>query len=304
MKFIGPSLQENSCSLELPLGQWASKLTEACEDLISSMCCSSRGEYLVIYQRALHDHPPAGLMSRARILVSKYGEYELQVLLQTIKKGTIDSEETLEDLASIISKSSPYKFCPGLSLSSYEAQYSSVLRYDSKGVKLIREPYIRVQSNTCQLWHKLAKNASIFEKSENEVLCQPCKKMRSHLDQRVREAQKATPAVRSARLDVSSRCPMSTLSPNSQKKRKGKMVKEQYQLKHHFDRMELSLDDDQSDEMANIVTVLNDSTHRASLDEVIDGAGCQNKGDIMRELWRNDTRAAQDQFRKDQATNG
>jgi hypothetical protein len=68
--------------------------------------------------------------------------------------------------------------------------------------------------------------------------------------------------------------------------------------------MEITLDDDQSDEMTNIVSILNEDAHRNALNEAIDGAQCRNKGDAVRELWHKDLRATQGQFRKDQATNG
>lgn len=290
----------------MPLRQWLPKLAETFEDLVSCICSSSSSasEYLVIYQRSLHDHPPAGLISRVRILVSQNGGYELQVLLQTIKTGTIDSEEALHDLVTVICGSSLYKFCPGLNFKVYEEQYANILRYDSKSVKLIKEPYARAQSYQCQLWHKLAKNASIFEKDEKEVLCQPCKKMRSHLDQRVRESEKATPAMKSARLEVSSKCPMTTLSPASQKKRKGKLLKERSQLKRRMEHMEITLDDDQSDEMTSIVNILSEDAHRGALNEAIDRAQCQKKGDAIRELWHKDLRTTHGQFSKDQAKNG
>ena len=86
-------------------------------------------QYLIIVQKSLHNHPPAGLLPRARILVSQVGDYELQILFKTVEKGA-----------------------------------------------MLTEPVTRVESHQCVMWQKLAKNASIFEKDLNEVLCQPCKK--------------------------------------------------------------------------------------------------------------------------------
>ena len=51
---------------------------------------------------------------------------------------------------------------------------------------------------------------------------------------------KLTSKDREARLDVSSRCPLSALSPASQKKRKGKLLKERYKYKMKLESMELS----------------------------------------------------------------
>ena len=87
---------------------------------------------------------------------------------------------------------------------------------------------------------QIGQNSSIFEKDQEEILCQPCKKMKSHLAQRVRAALKVTPEEKEARLEVSSRCPLSSLSPASQKKkRKGKLVKEQYLYKRKLEHMEM-----------------------------------------------------------------
>ena len=287
-----------------PLTQWASKITENYSDIISNMCSFATKECLVIQQRSLHNHPPAGLVPRVRILIYEEGDYELQVLLKTIEKGSVHSEDDLCKLIEKISESSPFKFCPGLDFDKYTKDYADILRYDSKSVKLMSEPFTRVESNHCLMWHKLAKNSSIFEKDQEEILCQPCKKMKSHLAQRVRAALKVTPEEKEARLEVSSRCPLSSLSPASQKKRKGKLVKERYLYKRKLEHMEVNLNDEQNDDMTNIVSIVNEESHRSALNEVIDGAGCQNKSEAIRELWQRDAKAAQNQFKKDQASNG
>ena len=87
--------------------------------------------------------------------------------------------------------------------------------------ELAIEPFSRIDSPSC-MWHRFARNASIiFDKDMDDVMCQPCKKMRSHLDQRVRVSQAITPVKKAARLEPSSRCPLSALSPASVKKAKG-----------------------------------------------------------------------------------
>ena len=56
-------------------------------------------QYQIIHQRSLYNHPPAGLLPRARILVSREGDYKLQILLKTIEKGTVYSESALYKVA-------------------------------------------------------------------------------------------------------------------------------------------------------------------------------------------------------------
>ena len=161
------------------------------------------------------------------------------------------------------------------------------------------EPFYHVDSPRCELWHKLAKNSSIFEKGMEEVLCQPCKKMISYLNQRVRVANNTTPAEKLARLEPSSRCPLTVLSLNSKKKRKGNLLMERYHYKKTYEHIELTLDDEQSGEMANIVDIINRDASD-TLNEVIGEVDSQ--GHAVRDIWRNDLRSAE--FDKDQALNG
>ena len=256
----------------LPLEYWCANLSSSFEDLSFAVCSTALSESpkcLLCSPSTLHNHPPAALVFRARIIVSQCGNYEFQVLLRTKDKGTMTCEDELHHLCGMLSKSSGYKFCPGLNKAIYNDKYASILRYDSKSVRLMSEPFCRVDSPRCELWHKLAKNSSIFERDMEEVLCQPCKKMISHLDQRVRAATKVTPAEKVARLDPSSRCPLAVLSPNSRKKRKENLLKERCQYKKKYEHIELTLDDEQNDEMAKIVEII-DRDASDTLNKVID----------------------------------
>ena len=283
----------------LPLEQWSANHSSSFGDLSFSVCSTTLSESpkcLVCSPSTLHNHPPAGLVSRIWIIVSQCGDYEFQVLLRTKDKGTVTCKDELHHLCGMLSKSSGYKFCPGLDKAVYNNKYASVLRYDPKSVRLMSEPFSRVDSPRCQLWHKLAKNSSIFERDMEEVLCQPCKKMISHLDC-VRAAASVTPAEKVVGLDPSSRCPLAILSPNSRKKRKENLLKEQYQYKK-YEHIDLTLNDEQSDEMASIIEITNRNASD-TLNKVIEEVGSQ--GQAAREIWKNDLRS---EFDKDQAVNG
>ena len=187
------------------------------------MLCAATQEpkkYLLCTQKNLRVCPPAGLVSAARIVVSEQGEYELQVLLKTIEKGKLVGVDAFIHLCMKICQLGGYKFCPGVNLGVYNEKYASVLYRMSKSVKILSEPFERVESPNCQRWHKLARNSSIFERDLDDVMCQACKKMCSYLDQLVRTAVSVTPAKKISRQDPSSTCPLSSLSPASQKKRK------------------------------------------------------------------------------------
>ena len=71
----------------------------------------------------------------------------------------------------------------------------------------VSEPFEQVDFPHCEM---LAKNSSIFERELDEFLCQPCKRMRSHLDQRVCAAI-VSPGRTAAHLEVSSKCPRAVL---------------------------------------------------------------------------------------------
>ena len=47
----------------------------------------------------------------------------------------------------------------------------------------------------------------------------------------------------------------------SQKKRKAKLLRERNQFRKKLELMDISLDDEQSDEMANIVSIMNKEVH-------------------------------------------
>ena len=58
----------------VPLKQWAAGLVQGFHDLTSSLY-SSMTHYLMIHQRSLYNHTPAGLLPRARILVSRVANF-------------------------------------------------------------------------------------------------------------------------------------------------------------------------------------------------------------------------------------
>ena len=75
-----PSSSDEAAQVSsVPLKQWAAGLVQAFHDLTSNLCSSSMTQYLIIHQRSLNNHPPADLLPRARILVSREGDYRWQI---------------------------------------------------------------------------------------------------------------------------------------------------------------------------------------------------------------------------------
>lgn len=195
-----------------------------------------------------------------------------------------------------ISGVSSYKFCPGMDVGLFNTKYASVIRYESKSVRVVSEPFSRVDSPNCAMWHKLAKNASILEKDMSDVMCQPCKKMRSHLDQRVRACLTVTPTKRAERQEPSSRCPLAALSPASVKKRRENLMTERFKDKKliaKYEHVEVTLDDEQNDEMTKIVNKINDQS-ADTLSKLFKEAEDQGN---LKAIWDNDA------FKSDQERN-
>ena len=150
------------------------------------------------------------------------------------------------------------------------------------------------------------KNASIFEKDLPDVLCQPCKRAKSYLERQIKAVLSITPAQKAARLEPSSNCPLAALSPASQKEQKSNLMKERERdkkLLRMYEHTELTLDDDRSEEMGQIVGIINRSCSD-SLQCVFKEAKEQGGKSEIEEIWKMDIRSDREQFNKDQATNG
>ena len=76
-------------------------------------------DVLLITQKQLHDCPPAGYTSLARLSVDGNAQYNLQVLLHTIESGELESTDQFKQVCDRISDYSKYKFCPGFDYETY-----------------------------------------------------------------------------------------------------------------------------------------------------------------------------------------
>lgn len=146
---------------------------------------SSAGSHIVVTSKLCHFHPPAGIISRARLVVHEDGSFEFQVLLQCKETGNL---QTVEDFVKVCNMMTDkqYKFCPGIDPDVYQSTYFVKIRYHIKNVRCSDVPFRRVDAINCSLWHKLAKNASIFEKDMESVRCGACKRLLYDLDQHLK----------------------------------------------------------------------------------------------------------------------
>ena len=131
-------------------------------DVVST---DKQARLLVVGCKTLHWNPPAGFLSRTRVLVHEDRSYFFQVLLRSKQVGEIETENQLLSLCEMMAnEKGEYKFCPGIEPSEYQTKYFDQIRYDIKNVRRSDHPFKRVDSIDCQLYFKISKNASIIEK--------------------------------------------------------------------------------------------------------------------------------------------
>ena len=225
-------------------------------DLAFVSCTNERGDnVLTCSRRDLHDHPPVGLVSRVQIVVDQDGSYDFQVVMFSKEKGSITTVDEYLELCHQIAGKGGYKFCPGIDPNSYKTTYYDVIRYDPKSLRRTTHPVTRIDSYKCILWHKLAKHASIFEKDMDAVMCPACKRLRNDLNQRLKKVKSIDLQHKENRVQPSSHFPEKYLSPKSLKKKRQNMQQERSKLLKKYSHMEVSLNEDQHEQMCNMEKV-------------------------------------------------
>ena len=101
--------------------------------LVFTSCMDEQGNSaLMCSRRELHNHPPLGLISRARIVVNQDGVYNFQVVLFSKEQGSISTVDEYLELCGQVDVSGGYKFCPGFDPEMYKTTYYDFIRYDPK----------------------------------------------------------------------------------------------------------------------------------------------------------------------------
>ena len=160
-----------SASSTFPIDMYELLRKEEC--LIVAKYNSEREEHLAITHKYLYNHPPFGLTSHCRILVSK-DEYVVHVLIREVERGHLRTSEDIIHLCNKYNPKSPtHKFCPGLDPNEYE-KYRETIRFDLKSVRCTSEPSIRIDSVPCLMWSELEKRAPREQREATEILCHSC----------------------------------------------------------------------------------------------------------------------------------
>ena len=256
---------------------------------------------MTINQRHLFVHPPYGMVSHVQGYV-QYKTYSVHVLMRLWRKENFEDIEEITALCGIIGEPSHYKFCPGISLEQYMKEYYDVIRFHIKSVRLTEFPFQRVDSVKCKLLFELARNASKEQKDSQEVRCGPCTRLVTDLEHQKRRTAAETPTRKVKRQHPSSQARLSFMSPASQAKRK-KLA--QYERTNSFRKLaryeenEVTLDDEQNDEMNSVVEKIGDEEVQRLCDE----GEKFGIGSIMKDIWTTDLDRQRREFSHDQVTN-
>ena len=256
------------------------------QDLYLSLCSRLKGFFiarhtfndkqcLILTHEKLFDHPPFGPTSRVRIIIKGNDlEYMVHVLLREIQRGILTSdhlENQVLQLCSKFSLDSPiFRFCSGIDPSEYE-QIKEVICLDIKGVHKTHESFLRVDSVNCLLWFELpAKCRMEVREAKEGVICPACVRLKCDLQHQANRTAAESPSKKIACQQSSSRAPLSHMSPSSQAKRRTNQQNDRKNLKKRllrYTKTEVSLDDEQSDEVSSITSYL-ESNHSEELEKL------------------------------------
>ena len=100
-----------------------------------------------------------------------------------------------------------------------------MIRYHIKSCRVWEQPFIRIDSVNCLLWHKLARNATAEERRNKSVLCKSCKRLCCDLEHQRRRSNVSS-SKHAARLLPSSNFKLKYLSPQSVSKQKEATLRE------------------------------------------------------------------------------
>ena len=178
------------------------------------VCCvrfSSGGEY--------------GPIKPARMTFHHQGHFTFDVMKHIVAEGLWQSCEA--PYSSITSKldtllaNSGYLLCPGIS--NYPERYGSVIRFNSKNLRVWGHPHNRYDAQDCQLLHK-PNNSHVTPDSPLYNACSACKYLCNGLNAIKQRAESAPPSIHEQWTAPSSNRPLKYLSPNSQAQRLAKNV--------------------------------------------------------------------------------
>ena len=305
----GEDTQESSKGKELTIRKFIDDIYEAVAQVkgYAMVRCTFEGQLcLIITHEMLYHHPPFGMTSRCRISVKAF-EYVVHVLMREVERGFL-KESAVEKVLLLCEKYSSdskiYKFCPGLDISEYEGK-REIIRFDVKAAHKTSEPFLRVDSVKCLLWHKLGMTASSVRKEASCVMCPPCVRLKCDIEHQARRTKEESPSKKKERQDTSSRARLSYMSPESRVQRQCKQAARRFSDKRkleHFEATEVPLDAEQDEEMSTIVSKI-EETCPDELEKLFSEGNKHGVGSKLRSIWSTDRQREYADFSKDQKIN-
>ena len=285
-----------------------SKLLQSQDVFVVTWCSYNEEPCLVLHHKQLYSHPPFTPTSRCKITVTINGEYVVHILLREVESGSI-LNSPLENIQNLCQKYSPFsttfKYCPGIGVAEYD-EYKAIIRFDIKGVRMTtNSPFYRVDSNMCEMWHEIPKNASAAKREAEELLCRQCVRLKCNLERQVRRTNEESPSKKLKRQSATSRARLAYMSPTSQAKRKGnqKLSKDSMSRKlSHYFAEKIILDEDQNEELSNVMTVIEDKC-RKELDDIFTEGELHGVAHRMRDVWESDKKSDMKLFSQNQSQN-
>ena len=240
---------------------------------VAEKCFHEEKQCLVLSHRQLFNHPPLGLISRVRIVIEEDCQYVVQVVFRDFESGILVLESVKEEVSVLCRKYAPdsqlFKFCPGIDPDEYEKAIE-VIRFNLKSVRKTTEPISRVDSVNCFLWWRLGATSSEAKREADAVLCRACSHLKCDLNHQMKRTSIESPSKKKMRQSASSKARLTYMSPTSQQQRKENQQREIKNMRKkllHYERTELPLDDEQSNEMEAITTAI-ESNHRDELEKL------------------------------------
>ncbi len=271
-------------------------------------------EYLEITKTSVDiESQYGGPITVSRIIIEKNGSSYFQVdnafkvHIVNILAGDVFCESNLLSLLRLFEDE--WKMCGGFPKNEYDDKTRNV-RYTPKAYRERDHTPCgpTVHSDKCHRWFKI-KRQTWKQNSRNQFICQKCREFMKH-SETLNKRNAVTPEQKKQRQTPTSKYPIHLLSPTSRKIRQNKHTERRRadskiikRLRKRLEKTKMMLHEEQSKEMLDITTIINDKYH-SEFATILDEAKKTSPEtcDIIEETWKQDT-IDRKGFFKDQARN-
>ena len=247
--------------------------------------------WLIVYSQTDIVDTESGPSQAARILIDKDGNFQFQVFLVTLGRGTVQ-DASFRDYLMQMKLESDYTVCPGI-LKQYNEIKNDIRR---KPINLrLWAGNKRSDSLDCQLWF----NPKLLERRYGKYACMPCQLLLKSLRQSKKRAKNRSALPKKT---PPKNTPLAHMTPRTKgkvlRKKRTQLFKMKKKLQTHEKYM-CTLNEDQSSQMNDIMSKIGDN-FSAELDTLFKE---NSQGDILRKIWEHDKNNSKQIFNKDQKKN-